>query len=239
MLEYEQLKGIQDLQVILVWNGVDPSGKASTRSWTGLVESDFELGGSATYSSPYEELAQNLTQTMRGVASAGTAVFDAESWAGQKASDLSNTQIKSLKTTANFWEASERPTFPVNFTLLNYKDGMDVGRDATDLVAKCYPGLDSTGLLTAPGGYRIGNAGDTATGVWSIRIGRWFAAHNLNLLSASVLYSKTLVQDSESDIPRPLTATIAATLQPFQQVTETTVSEYYIGGTGESRASSS
>lgn len=225
-LEYEALKQLEHLKVQLVWTGPDAGGKSVARTWTGMIEGDFNVSGSASYSSPYEEMAQKLSQTLRGVTSAASTVTNQlPDEIGGMIQELQSTQVKNPSMTSHLWEASERPSLPVTFTMLNYKEGMDVGRDATDLWAKCYPTKGVGGLYKAPGGYRVD--GTTAVGTWSIRIGRWFQAFNLNLTSVDVVYSQTQVSDGPTDIPRPLTATVSAVLVPFQAPTEDVIKNYY------------
>lgn len=234
-LEYAALKNLEHLKVQISWTGEDGSGRAIARSWVGLIESDFAVSGSASYSSPYESLADGLNKTIRNVSTTGAAIGELTGTQAltDAASSLASSKMQSLKQTINYWMSTERPTFPISFTMLNYRAGMDVGRDAWDLYAKLYPSQAAGGtMLRAPGGYvaEIGDGGTASKGTWSIRIGRYFQAFNLNLMSVDVSLSQKQVADSPSDIPRPLSATISATLTPVTLPDEATVKSYYVLG---------
>ncbi|AUR83149.1 hypothetical protein NVP1031O_167 [Vibrio phage 1.031.O._10N.261.46.F8] len=227
-LEYEVLKSLEHLKVQIAW-----SGAGRSKSWTGLIENDFSLSGSATYSSPYEELAQKLSGTLRGVTTAASSIAQyLPDSVGAQLQEFSSTQIKNPSMTAHIWEASERPPINVAFTMMNYKPGDDVSVDAMELLALCYPSLGSNGLYKAPGGYQLVGGGKQAVGTWSVRIGQWFQAFSLNLTSVELTFSQQQIADDPNDVPRPLTVTVSATLVPFVTPTEAQVQSYYVRGAG-------
>lgn len=213
---YEQLSKQSYLQA-----QITHTGSAASKSWVGLIEDDIAMGASALYESPWEAVSDAASDLINSAASVGSMVgIDA-------ASQFSNTRLKSIKQTINVWKNSTRPVYNVNFTMMNYRQGMDVLAQAWELKALCYPDEASDLMLDAPGGYKYDTGNDSSSGTFSLRFSNWFQAVELNLTDVNLVVSKTMVSDGGN--PRPLFVTVNATLTPIKLTTAAKIRSFYRG----------
>lgn len=212
---YEQLSKMPHLQA-----QITHTGAGGSKSWVGLIEDDISLSGSASYESPWEAVSDAASDKIQSAAAVGSMLgIDA-------AAQFSNTRLKSIKQTINVWRNSTRPVYPVTFTMMNYRKGMNVLASAADLYALLYPDEANDLMLDAPGGYQYNTGTDSSVGTFSLRYSNWFQAVELNLVDVSLTVSKTLVADG-SGSKRPLYVTVSAQLTPIKMTTAKKIRSFF------------
>ncbi|QJT70938.1 hypothetical protein GR7B_00140 [Vibrio phage vB_VcorM_GR7B] len=205
--DLESLKEDPNKQVILT-NG--------SLTVTGYLEQDFEVGGSAVYDNPFEQFLDDKSAKLQQAAAIGNQFG---------MTDMSSFQLKSRLNTISLWTGSERPTFNIPFTLVRKRaTDQPVTAVTSQLTSYLYPIAESglEGLLSAPGGYATAEGG-SATGTWTLKIGRWFRATGLILLNASFTHSKAVTTDDS-----PLYATGTVSMQPYRMISASEFRNYFL-----------
>lgn len=131
----------------------------------------------------------------------------------------SQMSMTSIASTRKHWLSSESPSIPINFLIVAYKDGMDVRQKVAALLKTVYPSGPAASIagvdlfLSAPNNYKFTGL-DSASGLISLKIGRWFQAKNLLMEDVSATFSKQVTQNGY-----PLYAEVSCTLTPWKLLT--------------------
>lgn len=140
-----------------------------------------------------------------------------------------STSISAIPRAATIkqYVATPPPSLALNLMFLAFDKNKDIRRDVNSLMKYVLPEYSGNGvLLMPPGGYSVQpTSSGSPDGVLSLRIGTWFKAHNIMIISGAVspLFSKEVTPAGY-----PLYATMQVTFTPYRAITYSDWSEFFV-----------
>ena len=172
-------------------------------TYEGFVQEEFSIGGQAQYSNPFSAGMGDkgvMANAMGSEISAATGGLV----------DMPTISLKTKEQTRHQWTNSDRPSIPINITLVRYSMSQpSVTSIAKNITKTVYP--KGTGLLQPPGGYEA----SSGSGTWAIKVGEYFKADKLLLLTFNTSYSQQKVSDGS-----PLFCNLSLTFEPYMVINE-------------------
>jgi len=143
--------------------------------------------------------------------------------------------LTSYMSTVAHWQATPRPSYPIDFTVVSYKPSIDVRTVYRDLMKAVLPVPESGWMVTPPAGYKVsrletqGNAKYIPQGTLDLRIGNWFYQRGLIMTSLSGTFSREVVPNGS-----PLYLEVNLSLTPYRMVDLADMDAALQGGSGGS-----
>jgi hypothetical protein len=202
-LEWERLWGNPNAKVTL-------AGPVGT--FEGFRQQEFSIGGQAEYSNPFAASMQD-----KGLMAGAIASTVSNATGGLV--DLPIVTLRNKEQTRHHWTNSQRPSIPVNLTLVRFSlKAPSVSQVSAQILSCLYP-KGGGGLLNPPGGYDAKSGG----GTWTVQIGTYFRAPLLLLINGQASFSPTSVQDGS-----PLYANLSLTFEPYMIIDEGEFKGYFL-----------
>ena len=167
-------------------------GKSLFNTIIGFVVDNFSIGGESRYtdlfepSSDQQALMKAMQATQFGAQTGVSTVSDIFKAFGWNPSV--GMYFQHISQTTSFYNGTEKPRFDLNMLLIATNCDTDPRIEASMLYDTVYPTEGNGGLLVPPLGYSPGF--NRVDGTVSIRIGKWFKAHNQIITSVQTEYSK-------------------------------------------------
>jgi len=199
-------KNNQNTQILI---NIPTSGE--TKMIKGFITDMLNINAQSSYTSPLESQAQqNLSNTLAALQGLITST-------GAANQSLIPHFGRSLQQSVNVWTGSEKPVFDLRLAFVALRPGDDVMEMILDLYSAVYPTTESAfkaDLLNPPLGYIPRPDAKIAENTISIRVGRWFKAHGLNMRNVNFTPSKEVTENGS-----PLYAEGNITVEPFRMIT--------------------
>ena len=173
-----------------------------------FVTADHTFSTTVNWSAPVDQVAQLGADAL--ISKLPPAIKSAINAVKQ------TTPVTSYITTIKAYVSTTGPTFTLPLFFVALKEDDDIRQNVLKITDLVYPRSVGNTLLTPPGGYLgpVGATRDEPPGLISIRIGRWFDAIRLFLISdASVTFSKEVIPSGN-----PLYAKMSVTFTPWKSL---------------------
>ena len=200
--------------------------QGGSRTWRSWLSGDFDMGTAATYSSPFEDMLEGLTENLGKVDVLSEGKLS-------EATDSFFETARIPKNLTHTWVSSERPTFDVTMAFVTLGESQpNPQEEVTSLAALALPGIGGGGRGTAgatftrPAGYRP-EQNASPPGTFTLKIGEWFEAKGLVLTAVQITLSQQRVILNGGT--RPLYAEAQVSLEPFRMISADEFQEYFRG----------
>lgn len=217
ILDLEQLMNNPNAKIRIAL----PSG-AGGGVVSGFTQENFSIAGAASF----EGKQVGQFDQFDKVGNLGSMIYNSAT-----GGSIENFTTLSRPATNRRWTSSDPVQFPVNFTIVAYRENIDVRQDAARLFRCVYPNgsveeiLGFDVAMRAPMGYNY--TINTATNTISLSIGQWFEADGLLMDDVMVEFSKEVIASGA-----PLYANVSVTLSPWRMSYADDIEGYLTGGGG-------
>lgn len=185
-------------------------------SVNGFITSELSINGSNEFSTPLESQAQkSLSDNLQA----------AQAVAGRLGiQDFTKFTLQTVEQSVAVWSNSSKPTFSVSLLFIAIKETDDVRTPVANLFKTVYPtfeGFALTSIVKPPLGY-LPN-GMTASGVFTVQVGKWFRAPGQIMNSVDFTFSKETIKSGA-----PLYATGTIQFTPFRMIEAREIANYIL-----------
>ncbi len=165
------------------------------------VEDTFDVTGENTYEDSFEQMAQMMSL-------GGNKLLDAATHAAK----ITGNQMKFRFLSIPAWVGSTKPVFNLNLLYTSTKG--DSPKEVLDqLIDATYP-EEVSGVYRPPLAY---NSLDGGNALVSVRIGRWFEAHNQLITAFTGSLAKEVWSTSETSIYMNYTVSFTPWVMPTNE----------------------
>lgn len=232
LFEYDALLKNEDATVDIIYPGASEGGLViPPQTFRFILSDDVDVGASANYGrGALQALSEGATagvDTLGNMANRAADAVAGKSVAQRKIASLSNSIVE--------WSGSVKPIFSFNVTLLRTKStDAPLSVITSDIASMCFPDEEGNHIgVTAPGLYKPSTDNNRASGVWSLRVGKWLFARNLILINASFNYSNMVTYTDGT----PIAVKGQISLTPYRDISRPEFKEYFTTAQSTAEAS--